>query len=196
MAENKPKEERINTIIEAAVSEFLEKGYEGASVYSISKRAGLSKGGFYHHFKNKDEILLAANYRYMEPINQMIAEAKTNSNVVDALKNFIRDYLNYWSEHTRELQFTFLSLYKMIPQKEMWNDIKDYTKKMTSFYESLFIKGIMSSRFIKHDPKSRAITLFSALDGIMAYLVMNENFSVETALENFEKVFISDILKQ
>lgn len=196
MAENKPKEERINTIINAAVSEFLEKGYEGTSVESISKRAGLSKGGFYHHFKNKDEILIAANYRYMEPINEMIKKAKSNSDSVEALKIFINDYLNYWSEHTLELQFTFLSLYKMIPQKEMWIEVSSYTKKMISFFESLFIKGILSGKFINHDPKSRAITLFSALDGITAYLVMNEKFSSKEAAENFEKVFIYDIIKQ
>lgn len=92
MAENKPKEARINSIIEAAVTEFLEKGYEGASVDSISKRAGLSKGGFYHHFKNKDEILLVANYRYLEPINKLINEAKTKLNSAEALKKFINDY--------------------------------------------------------------------------------------------------------
>lgn len=196
MAENKPKDERINAIIEAAVSEFLLKGYEGTSINSIAKRAGLSKGGFYHHFKNKDDILLAANYRYMEPITGMMEKAKTYNNPIDALKIFINDYLSYWPEHTRELQFTFLSIYKMIPQKIMWNEITQYTKNMTSFLESLFIKGIISGKFIKHDPKSRAITLFSALDGITAYLIMNENFSVQSAAENFEKVFISDIIKQ
>lgn len=195
MAENKPKEERKNEIIEAAVTEFLEKGYEGASVDSISKRAGLSKGGFYHHFKNKDEVLLAANYRYLEPINKLINDAKTNLNPADALKKFINDYLYYWSLHTRELQFTFLSISKMIPDKNMWDEITAYSKKMTSFYESLFIKGIMSGRFIKHDPKNRSVSLFSALQGITPFLLMNEKFETEKAAQNLISIFVDEILK-
>ena len=195
MAENKPKEARRNEIIEAAVTEFLEKGYEGASIDSISKRAGLSKGGYYHHFKNKDEVLLAANYRYLEPINKFINEAKTNLNSADALKKFINDYLNYWSLHPRELQFTFLSISKMIPDKDMWDEITAYSKKMTAVYESLFIKGIMSGRFIKHDPKSRAVNLFAALQGITPFLLMNENFETEKAAQNLISIFVDEILK-
>ena len=49
---------RINTIIEAAINEFVEKDYENTSMESIAMRAGLTKGGLYYHFKSKDDIKL------------------------------------------------------------------------------------------------------------------------------------------
>ncbi|MGE0652903.1 MAG: helix-turn-helix domain-containing protein, partial [Alphaproteobacteria bacterium] len=37
-------------IAAAAVAEFAEKGYDGASVRDIARRAGLTEGAMYRHF--------------------------------------------------------------------------------------------------------------------------------------------------
>ena len=44
-------------ILHAAIGCIAEKGVEGASVAAICKRAGLSIGALYVHFRNRDEIL-------------------------------------------------------------------------------------------------------------------------------------------
>jgi len=44
-------------ILEAAKAEFFEKGYTGARIESIAKRAGLKKQLIYHYFKGKDELI-------------------------------------------------------------------------------------------------------------------------------------------
>lgn len=44
-------------LIEIAEKLFLEKGFEETSVEDILKTSGLSKGGFYHYFKSKEEVL-------------------------------------------------------------------------------------------------------------------------------------------
>ena len=45
-------------ILEAAMEEFSQKGYEGASLNSVWAKKGISKGIIYHHFKDKDELYL------------------------------------------------------------------------------------------------------------------------------------------
>lgn len=44
-------------IIEAALSLFEEYGYHRVTVDKIVQESGTSKGGFYHNFKSKDELL-------------------------------------------------------------------------------------------------------------------------------------------
>ncbi|NLI68016.1 MAG: TetR/AcrR family transcriptional regulator [Bacilli bacterium] len=44
-------------IIQTALLLFEEKGYHGVSINEIVTEAGTSKGGFYHHFSSKDELL-------------------------------------------------------------------------------------------------------------------------------------------
>jgi len=44
-------------VLDAAVELFALRGYDGTSVAQVIDRAGLTKGGFYHHFSSKEELL-------------------------------------------------------------------------------------------------------------------------------------------
>jgi AcrR family transcriptional regulator len=46
-------------LFQAAVHEFSEAGYEQASINTILNNAGMSKGQFYYHFKNKEALYFA-----------------------------------------------------------------------------------------------------------------------------------------
>ena len=41
---------------EAIKAEFLEKGFEGASIRSIGARAGMTSAGLYRHYKDKEDM--------------------------------------------------------------------------------------------------------------------------------------------
>ena len=193
MTKNKPKDERISEIIGAAVEIFVEMGYERASMNTIAARAGVSKGGLYHHFKSKDEILLAANTEYMKPIYEFMQIAQSIADPVDSLKGFIKNYLFYWLSHEKELMFTFLSMAKMLAQNTMWPMIDGYSSEMIGFYESILRKGVETGKLRNHDVKARATALFSALDGVSGYVVMCDSLSVETITEQFIEVFLRDL---
>lgn len=53
------KEDRPQEITEAAFAVFAEKGYSGARVEEVAKRAGVSKGLMYLYFKTKEELFKA-----------------------------------------------------------------------------------------------------------------------------------------
>jgi AcrR family transcriptional regulator len=44
-------------VLDAAVDLFAEHGYDGTSVAKVITRAGVAKGGFYHHFASKEALL-------------------------------------------------------------------------------------------------------------------------------------------
>jgi AcrR family transcriptional regulator len=50
--------QRKDQVIEAALDEFITNDYEKASLNTIIKSAGISKGTFYYHFKNKEALYL------------------------------------------------------------------------------------------------------------------------------------------
>ena len=53
------KEDRPQEITEAAFEVFAEKGYSGARVEEVAKRAGVSKGLLYLYFRTKEELFKA-----------------------------------------------------------------------------------------------------------------------------------------
>lgn len=48
---------RRNELLDSAQALFFSKGYEATTVADIMEKAGVSKGGFYHHFTAKDDLL-------------------------------------------------------------------------------------------------------------------------------------------
>ncbi len=82
MARNKHPEETVNRILEAAFRLFMEKGYEHTSIQDIiDNLGGLSKGAIYHHFKSKEDILVAVTDRMTEESNQMLAEIRDRTDL-------------------------------------------------------------------------------------------------------------------
>jgi AcrR family transcriptional regulator len=53
----KAPEIRRSELVDCAQALFFTKGYESTTVADIIARAGVSKGGFYHHFLSKEELL-------------------------------------------------------------------------------------------------------------------------------------------
>ncbi len=73
MARNKHPEETVNLILDVAFQLFMEKGYEHTSIQDIiNQLGGLSKGAIYHHFKSKEDILVAVTNRMTEESNKML----------------------------------------------------------------------------------------------------------------------------
>ncbi len=73
MARNKHPEETVSLILDVAFRLFMEKGYEYTSIQDIIDHlGGLSKGAIYHHFKSKEEILVAVTERMTAESNQSL----------------------------------------------------------------------------------------------------------------------------
>lgn len=194
MSKWEPKEKRIEDIVNAAIEVFLEKGYEGASMEAIAKKAQISKGGLYHHFNSKEEILYYANDKLCEPIALFAQNAMDNPDVVEGLKSYISNYIEYWVNHKKALTFYFITLTKALACSDRWKTYEGYYLKIQDFLTELFEKGIRERRFLEHDAKASAIALLSALDGVLVYLVMSKKLNLEEVIGIFEKTFILPLM--
>jgi TetR/AcrR family transcriptional regulator, transcriptional repressor for nem operon len=54
------KHESKTRILDASLHVLRTKGYSATRVEDICEAAGLTKGGFFHHFKSKEELAIAA----------------------------------------------------------------------------------------------------------------------------------------
>jgi len=60
-------------ILDAAERVLLRDGLRGLSVDAVLREAELSKGGFFHHFKSKEELLGALVERLVEEVSGRLA---------------------------------------------------------------------------------------------------------------------------
>ena len=97
MARNKHPEETVNLILDVAFRLFMKKGYEHTSIQDIiDNLGGLSKGAIYHHFKSKEDILVAVTDRMTSESNQMLAKIRDRAdlNGREKLKTIFRESIN------------------------------------------------------------------------------------------------------
>ena len=70
--------ETRDRLLKAAVDLYSAKGFAGASVEEIARRAGVTKGGFYHHFDSKALLIMAIHNGFVDlqisEIKAVIAE--------------------------------------------------------------------------------------------------------------------------
>lgn len=82
MARNKHPEKTVDLILDGSFRLFMKKGYEHTSVQDIiDQLGGLSKGAIYHHFKSKEDILIALTERMTAQSDQMLRELRDRSDL-------------------------------------------------------------------------------------------------------------------
>jgi AcrR family transcriptional regulator len=59
-------EETRERLLELAESAVLQKGFAATSIDELIAAAGITKGGFFYHFKDKNELAKALLVRYLE----------------------------------------------------------------------------------------------------------------------------------
>jgi AcrR family transcriptional regulator len=63
---NEPRQQPRQEILRAAARLFQQQGYDATSMNDVAAALKLSKGGLYHHFQSKDEILFHIMSHAME----------------------------------------------------------------------------------------------------------------------------------
>jgi len=73
-------------IIEKTAPIFNKKGYAGTSLNDITQATGLTRGGIYGNFENKDEVALAAfDYNYGQLSSLVVIKMRQQSKATDKL---------------------------------------------------------------------------------------------------------------
>jgi TetR/AcrR family transcriptional repressor of nem operon len=63
-------------LLDAALSAIREQGYAATSVDDLCARAGVTKGAFFHHFKSKEALAVAAADHWTETTSALFAAAE------------------------------------------------------------------------------------------------------------------------
>jgi len=150
------KDDIRKSIMEAGKMEFLEHGFERASIRNIAFRAGVSKSNIYNYFKNKDDLFVSILKPTMEKIQQAVDSKLTEyvnghaqeyiesgqSEIVDAAMKFVFDnrdeciLLMYRADGSSYANFT-----------EYIKDI--YTDILTSWLNAVEKGGEVSRLFLE-----------------------------------------------
>lgn len=167
-------------IIDAAFDVFGEMGYEKATIAQIIQRAGSSKGGFYHHFKSKEDVLEAITKRFILRLEVRYSEVMVTSEAdIITMINTVFVTINKLKQDQVKDWPKIQNLYKHKDSHVMIKKMADEFELLTeTTYLKLINQGIDSGIFSTPYPKQLAglwsremIRIYS----LASQLVMNDN---------------------
>jgi AcrR family transcriptional regulator len=86
--------ERREAIIEAALDEFIARGFTATRLDDVAKRAGVAKGTIYLHFKDKESMFEELIRTALVPlIGRLMPPPAVGGSVRDALEGFARTFI-------------------------------------------------------------------------------------------------------
>ena len=165
--------ETQDLIINTSFELFYEKGYNATSIPDIMKKTSLSKGAFYHHFKNKNEIgkrvievILRKRIKegFINPLNET-----HNGTIPDLLLEVFTKRIKNYSEREKALGCPANNLVGEIGYTEQ--DFRVILKTLFEEWRKALIKIIETGKSkseIKKDVNSSsvAISLICAFEGV------------------------------
>jgi len=81
-------------ILSVAARSFRERGADTSGIGTVMKKVGLKKGGFYRHFKSKDDLFVEAVARALDETGRGMEAAAKSAPEGQALRAIIERYLS------------------------------------------------------------------------------------------------------
>lgn len=137
------KDDKYNSILLAARTEFIGRGYKEASMRSIARRAGVGLSNIYNYFRNKDDIYRAILKPVENELFAFIARQHTEERVdFNRLSPFGHDeevidqYIDLVCRYKEELR---LLLYRSegSSMERFRDDFADYLTRVSLQYMEL-----------------------------------------------------------
>src|SRR5262249_32061130 len=88
------KAQNHENILSVAARSFREHGGDSSGIGAVMKKVGLTKGGFYRHFKSKDDLFVEAVARAFDEMGSGMLEIAKSAPEGQALRAIIEYYLS------------------------------------------------------------------------------------------------------
>jgi TetR/AcrR family transcriptional regulator len=168
--ENKPKPmdqkklEKAVAIGKMAAALFNQKGYLETSMDDISITAQLSKGGIYHYFSSKHEILYFISTSYMDLLlKDLEQELEKIDDHFSKIRFIISRHIDAFTKYTSEAKTTLHEAHLLPPQY-----FKIYSRKERRYYR--IVADVISEVIGKHTAKSQLRVITFTLLGMCNWI--------------------------
>ncbi|WP_375534425.1 TetR/AcrR family transcriptional regulator [Alteribacillus sp. HJP-4] len=194
-------DEKKKRILQAALQEFAENGYEKASTNRIVKNAGIGKGMLFYYFKNKNVLYhYLIDYSLKIAINNYIQHVdETNTDFIERMRQATYIKMKAFAENP--WVFNFLGSFLLLDEKDMPEKILPEFKRLQKLGYSKVYGNIDYSLFREGIDVTKAFNLIRwSIEGYQEEIkakLKGRNFAKEDIEPLWEEFFeYLEILKK
>jgi AcrR family transcriptional regulator len=177
-------------ILRTAARLFQQQGYDGTSMNDVAAALKLSKGGLYHHFQSKDEILFELMNHAMDITEErVIGPVKAIADPEQRLRTLIRRHIAVvLSERDREITVMLHENHPLSPG--LRRRINARKKDYVHFVENL-VAEVQRARGSKGMVTARAaaFALLGMINWIYQWYRPDGSLQEESLTEQYTEIF-------
>lgn len=162
----------IIQIKKAALSNFTEKGYDGASLSDIAKEVGIKKQSIYSHFRSKDELFLTVMHDVINAETKFLYQFFTSyqPDLKKCLEDFILQFKErYISDEDCNMKFVLRMAY--MPPVHLREEVIQNVKLYFLEFENLLNKLFLNTNAFSGKAERATLSFMTLLDGILVALI-------------------------
>jgi AcrR family transcriptional regulator len=168
MARQQRSEETRTRILQTAAVCFAERGYDATGVAEVCRRAGLSKGAFYHHFASKQALFLELLNRWLSGLDAEMERARAGAatvpeallaiagvagQILQAGRGQLPLFLEFWSQAARD--------------DEVWRATMAPYHRFRRYFAAMIEAGIREGSLEPVDPTLATQVFFALATGLI-----------------------------
>lgn len=184
------RESRI-CILAAADKVFAEKGYAKTTIQEVSKRAGISVGGIYIYFPNKDELYGEVMRRHVEDFLRMTATVR-DKEPAEALRALFTIYSDVSGRKAKMITRSIKEFDLQVQKK--WRDTLYHSEK--GLIAGILKRGVDKGVFRKMNCEEAAVLIISCLRGLVLSYLSGTIGSLTAYKENLYRVILHGIAQK
>ena len=190
-------------ILRTAARLFQQRGYDATSMNDVAGALKLSKGGLYHHFQGKDEILFEImNHAMQITEERVLAPVRGIADPIERLRALIRLHMEVvLSPRDREITVMLHENHPLPPG--LRKRINTRKKEYVHFVENLIAE--VQKVFLKErrlspgsqtavTPRAAAFALLGMINWIYQWYKPEGNLQASTLIPQFTDLFFEGIL--
>jgi TetR/AcrR family transcriptional repressor of nem operon len=157
------KEQNHDNILSVAARSFREHGGDSSGIGTVMKKVGLTKGGFYRHFKSKDDLFVEAVARALEETGSAMVEVAKSAPEGQALRAIIERYLSLGHANSPGSGCVRAALGPELARKPV--AVRRRIERLLEAYRERFLP-FMPGR-TREEKQTRIRLLFSSMAGVL-----------------------------
>ena len=181
------KAENHDKILSMAARSFREHGADSSGIGTVMKKAGLTKGGFYRHFKSKDDLFVEAVARALDEMGKGTLEAAKSAPEGQALRTIIERYLSTRHANSPGMGCVIAALGPEFARKPL--AVRQRIEELLDAYRERLLPFVPGKT--REEKLSKCLILFSSMAGVLTRArVISVPDERESVLADARKFFV------